>query len=262
MVDDAREAQTGVQRLQSPESELHARQAHPDWEYATTEGPRKHWDDANTPPYGDDGEPDATWQPNTDRGRDGWERFDYTEESYWRRPKPRSAPEAAVVRGTPAEHCGDQFTSLIGSRVTECVLRPGRQGSHADDAGARWWKTGIANLFPASESATSQDPAADAETPLQAARASIDLRDAVIAQLKLRSEIAEAKARELDGAADIAVRAIQLMNAAGAERDAARATVERVQDAVHIADDADVTDWQRGYRACADRVLAALKPPA
>jgi hypothetical protein len=31
-----------------------------------------------------------------------------------------------------------------------------------------------------------------------------------------------------------------------------------VRAAVHIADDEDVTDWQRGYRACANRVLAAL----
>lgn len=31
-----------------------------------------------------------------------------------------------------------------------------------------------------------------------------------------------------------------------------------VRAAIHIADDHDVTDWQRGYRACAERVLAAL----
>ncbi|MFE7547115.1 hypothetical protein [Streptomyces gardneri] len=67
------------------ESELHARRAHPDWEYETTEGPRKRWDGANTPPYGDDGDPDATWERNVDAGRDGWERFEHTEESYWRR---------------------------------------------------------------------------------------------------------------------------------------------------------------------------------
>jgi hypothetical protein len=35
-----------------------------------------------------------------------------------------------------------------------------------------------------------------------------------------------------------------------------------VRAAVHIADDEDVTDWQRGYRACANRVLAAFGGPA
>lgn len=124
------EAQAGVQRLRYSDSDLHARQAHPDWEYAATEGPRKQWDEASTPPYGDDGKPDTTWQPNTDRGRDGWERFDYTEESYWRRPK------------------------------------------------------------------TSSNEEPDEETPLQAAQASIDLRDAVIDVLNLRAETAEAKVRE------------------------------------------------------------------
>ncbi|RSS59824.1 hypothetical protein [Streptomyces sp. WAC01280] len=44
-----------------------------------------------------------------------------------------------------------------------------------------------------------------------------------------------------------------------ASGDEARAIVERVRNAVAIADATDVTDWQRGYRACADRVLAALQ---
>lgn len=67
---------------------LHARQAHPGWEYATTEGPRKQWDYSDEPPSDDNGVPDPTWQRNIDAGYpgEGWERFDYTEESYWRRP--------------------------------------------------------------------------------------------------------------------------------------------------------------------------------
>ncbi|MFC8008642.1 hypothetical protein [Streptomyces cinereoruber] len=69
------------------DSELHARRAHPDFEYATTEGPRKQWDYADQPPYGEDGWPDKTWEPNVDAGHNGWERFEYTEESYWRRRK-------------------------------------------------------------------------------------------------------------------------------------------------------------------------------
>jgi len=62
--------------------ELHARCANPGWEYASTEGPRKQWDDAGVPPEGDG------WERNAAKGIDGWERFDYTEESYWRRPAP------------------------------------------------------------------------------------------------------------------------------------------------------------------------------
>ncbi|MFD3333552.1 hypothetical protein ACFWV1_13030 [Streptomyces sp. NPDC058700] len=80
--------QAAVQGVAPSESELHARQAHPDWEYATTEGPRKRWYDIDVRPADEHGEPDPTWQRNTDAGIDGWERFDYTEESYWRRPKP------------------------------------------------------------------------------------------------------------------------------------------------------------------------------
>lgn len=61
---------------------LHAERRHPAWEYATTEGQRKAWDDADTPPEGEG------WERNVDAGRNGWDRFDYTEESYWRRRRP------------------------------------------------------------------------------------------------------------------------------------------------------------------------------
>lgn len=39
---------------------------------------------------------------------------------------------------SPAEHCGHQPNHVIG-QPTECVLRPGHNGSHADDNGMRWW---------------------------------------------------------------------------------------------------------------------------
>jgi hypothetical protein len=32
-----------------------------------------------------------------------------------------------------------------------------------------------------------------------------------------------------------------------------------VAEAIRVADDEDVTDWQRGYRACADRVTTVLQ---
>ncbi|MDX2749625.1 ParB N-terminal domain-containing protein [Streptomyces scabiei] len=75
--------------VQLTDAELHARFAHPAYEYRTTEGPRKQWDNAGVPPADDNGDPDPTWERNTDAGRDGWERWDHTEESYWRRPLPQ-----------------------------------------------------------------------------------------------------------------------------------------------------------------------------
>ncbi|WNN96019.1 hypothetical protein SEA_HIRKO_69 [Arthrobacter phage Hirko] len=77
---------------------LHAERRHPAWEYATTEGPRKAWNDADTPPDGDG------WERNTAAGRSGWDRFDYTEESYWRRLK---AP-------TPPHHCEPADMHYLG----------------------------------------------------------------------------------------------------------------------------------------------------
>jgi len=42
----------------------------------------------------------------------------------------------------PAEHCGNQLPPLVGDGpVTECVLGPGHQGSHANHEGARWIET-------------------------------------------------------------------------------------------------------------------------
>lgn len=79
---------------------LHAERRHPDFEYATTEGPRKQWDAVDDPPRGDDGLPDASWESNVDAGRPGlgWDRFDYTEEAYWRRRKqPSPAPSATTA---------------------------------------------------------------------------------------------------------------------------------------------------------------------
>ena len=70
---------TPAQRLARLECWLHARSMHPDYEYKTTDGPRKSWDDADTPPHGDG------WEDNEDAGLGGWERFDYHEEAYWRR---------------------------------------------------------------------------------------------------------------------------------------------------------------------------------
>lgn len=71
-------------RERPTDAELHFRSSHPAYEYRTTEGQRKAWDDADEPPEGEG------WERNIDSGRDGWDRFDFHEESYWRRLKPES----------------------------------------------------------------------------------------------------------------------------------------------------------------------------
>lgn len=55
-------------------------------------------------------------------------------------PVPVSDGIAEMYGGWPREHCGrlSPDTGLTTVR-TECTLRPGHQGSHADDRGARWW---------------------------------------------------------------------------------------------------------------------------
>lgn len=90
--------------------QLHAQRAHPDYEYATTRGPRKQWDHADQPPVGDDLEIDPAWEVNTPAGRDGWERFDYHEEAYWRRPKDSSTNPPIIGLAAPIcpPHDGDE----------------------------------------------------------------------------------------------------------------------------------------------------------
>lgn len=88
------------------DAQLHARFAHPAWEYRVTEGPRKQWDDIDVPPTDDNGDPEPGWERNIDAGRDGWERWDYTEESYWRRlrpggPRPEFIPRPLRILAQP-----------------------------------------------------------------------------------------------------------------------------------------------------------------
>jgi hypothetical protein len=79
-----------------PDAVLHARRLHPDYEYATTEGPRKAWAHSDVPPDGDG------WVRNTGVDDEGWERFEYTEESYWRRL--RSEGERSRKPPLPPRH--------------------------------------------------------------------------------------------------------------------------------------------------------------
>lgn len=59
---------------------VHGMALHPEYEYATTKGPRKSFYDENVPPEGEG------WVRNAHKGRGGWERFDFHEEAYWMRP--------------------------------------------------------------------------------------------------------------------------------------------------------------------------------
>ncbi|WP_420032285.1 DUF6247 family protein [Streptomyces sp. cg28] len=118
------------------DAELHARRAHPDYEYATTEGPRKQWDDIDVPPHDEEGEPEPGWERNTDAGRDGWERFDYTEESYWRRP--RTTAGAAT-----------QATESVEDLATPKALRAALAAHTPQllDGFDRHWRNDIADTY-------------------------------------------------------------------------------------------------------------------
>ncbi|MFF2383745.1 DUF6221 family protein [Streptomyces sp. NPDC058108] len=80
------------------DAELHEIESHPAYEYRTTSGPRKQWDDADVPPRDDNGNPEPGWERNIDAGRDGWERWGYIEESYWRRPRPGGPRKPHIPR--------------------------------------------------------------------------------------------------------------------------------------------------------------------
>lgn len=75
---------------------LHAREMHPDFEYAATHGPRKAWYDEDVSPEGDG------WEPNKYKGRDGWDRFDYHEEAYWMRLRTRATESPHPAPTSPS----------------------------------------------------------------------------------------------------------------------------------------------------------------
>lgn len=89
---------------QYSDDELHSRFGHPEWEYTSVEVARKSG--------ADDSPPDDSWEPNdfidmgcapdgTPYPRRNWERFDYTEETYYRRrrtePQKRGVPDLLVA---------------------------------------------------------------------------------------------------------------------------------------------------------------------
>lgn len=111
---------------------LHAEFRHPGFEYRTTSGPRKQWDDIDRPPAGENCDPDYTWERNADAGRPGmgWDRFDYTEESYWRRPKPRSgAQDATGAPRSAPDAPGGELAGQDGDSAPQTPADP-----HTEDA--------------------------------------------------------------------------------------------------------------------------------
>ncbi|MFE6379210.1 hypothetical protein [Streptomyces roseolus] len=55
-----------------------------------------------------------------------------------RRTAAEAVLDAVDTDSRTAEHCGHQ--PEFYSRPTECILRPGHSGSHADPTGMRWWR--------------------------------------------------------------------------------------------------------------------------
>lgn len=93
------------------EHALHKRLAHPDYEYTTTDGQRKTlWDDV---PKVREGE--IPWERNVDY-HDGFERFEYHEESYWRRLKAVEPDECPICHAEPYVIEDDVCASCGGQR--------------------------------------------------------------------------------------------------------------------------------------------------
>lgn len=58
-----------------------------------------------------------------------------------------------LIPTEPAEHCGDILDLPSEGDTTECVLRPGHSGSHANETGTRWRLTApvpVAHATPSS----------------------------------------------------------------------------------------------------------------
>jgi hypothetical protein len=86
----------------------------PGWEYETTQGPRKAWEHADTPPEGEG------WERNTSLNG-GFERFEYVEESYWRRRVPTAERRFTV----------ETDGSLNGGREYEFQVHDREKPEHA-----------------------------------------------------------------------------------------------------------------------------------
>lgn len=126
---------------------LHAREAHPDFEYTQTETGRKD---------GEEGYPEhgACWERNTAKGDGrGWERWDYTETNYWRRPKAVGEAEQAMVRKAAEERrdriveAGAQLRDLADKARTELVRNKTYWGQESEGSESYRWRRGVTNAL-------------------------------------------------------------------------------------------------------------------
>jgi hypothetical protein len=150
----------------------------------------------------------------------------------------------------PTEHCGNISPGPLGYR-SECVLRPGHSGSHADDQSGRWWA--------APARTTPDNPAASndaADNPLQ-------------------QQIAAALQRYAaeQGTPDAGVSVLEALGyhvmGVGYSLERAEAAIARVQaaaDQLHRAvlnaDGVPLTAYDRGVDTAIRRIRAALDEPA
>lgn len=140
-----------------------------------------------------------------------------------------------------------RLTTLVGKRCERAERAAEKQRRRADIA-----ETELRTLRGGLR-ANGADP-----TQLQNLWAQIRLRNRQWREEKQRAEQAE----------DLLRIAHDTSNKSEAERaravrraERAKAAIARVRAAVHVADDEDITDWQRGYRACAVNAIHALDEP-
>lgn len=88
------------------------------WQYGVREGRRKACDEIFEPPEG------ICWERNLEAGRNGWERFDHTEETYWRRPSRVTVARPAGPDGAAAF---DEWLVQHGVELWDVAAGPGVQ---------------------------------------------------------------------------------------------------------------------------------------
>ncbi|MGW6566463.1 hypothetical protein [Streptomyces sp. NPDC054975] len=139
-----------------------------------------------------------------------------------------------MTQPSPAEHCGHQPDRLVSRRLTECVLRPGHSGSHADQTGMRWWMA----------------KQADAPTRHTVDSITSDALDQLYADLNWAREQLLAAQQETTDAVTRAERAEAAVERVRAELDA----IDR--DRARLDDDCDA--FGGGYADAVARIRAAL----
>lgn len=121
----------------------------------------------------------------------------------------------------PVERCGAVFPAFEGTLPTECVLRPGHQGSHANEYDTRWIEKPADGYCPHCGLGDA-GPTADAYEELR--------------QRAEQAEAAVARVRALPSEPQVVVR-------------------------VHIPGQSDQEAYRRGWSSAMSAVRAALEPP-